>query len=77
MPRIFNRIITFHIQGEIYDKETTPESIIRNYNWNTKSDTNKIHIVGNHKDNRGAITKMIHLPKIHPWHKKDTELFLI
>lgn len=78
MPRIFNRVITFHVQGEIYDRETSPESIIKNYNWYARNnDDGNIHMVGSHKDARGRITKMIHLPKIHPWHKKDTELFLI
>ena len=78
MPRIFNRVITFHVQGEIYDHETSPENIIKNYNWNIRNDMDgKVHVIASHKDNRGRITKMIHLPKIHPWHKPDTELFLI
>ena len=77
MPRLFNRIITFHIQGEIYDNETSPESIIRNYNWNFKnSEDDKIHIVARHKDHRGRITKVIKLPKIHRMKKPDTEFFL-
>ena len=78
MPRIFNRVITFHVQGEIYDHETSPENIIKNYNWNITNDIDgKVHVVASHKDNRGRITKMTRLPKIHPWHKPDTELFLI
>lgn len=78
MPRVFNRIISFHVQGEIYDHETSPEQIIRNYNWNLKdSENGKIHIVASHKDNRGRITKMAHLPKIQKWNKPDTELFII
>jgi hypothetical protein len=79
MPRIFNRIITFHVQGEIYDRETKPEDIIKNYNWTFKdnSDDNHFFISAQHKDTRGRITKMTKLPKIHPWHKPDTEFFLI
>lgn len=77
MPRIFNRVITFHVQGEIYDHETTPESIIRNYNWSVRDNMNgKIQIVASHKDDRGRITKMIKLPKIHKWKTPDTEFFV-
>lgn len=77
MPRLFDRVITFHIQGEIYDRETTPESIIRNYNWSFKNNADgNIHIMAHHKDSRGRITKAIKLPKIHRWKKPDTEFFL-
>lgn len=78
MPRLFNRVLTFHVKGEIYDtKETTPESIIRNYNWSFRDNNDgSIHIVGHHKDNRGRISKMIKLPKIHKWKTPDTEFFL-
>lgn len=78
MPRLFNRVLTFHVQGEIYDtKATTPESIIRNYNWSFRDNNDgSIHIVGHHKDSRGRISKMIKLPKIHKWKTPDTEFFL-
>lgn len=78
MPRLFNRVMTFHIQGEIYDThDTTPESIIKNYDWSFRRNTdNSISLVGRHKDVRGKITKMIPLPKIHLWKKPDTEFFL-
>ena len=78
MPRIFNRVLTFHVQGEIYDsKATSAESIIRNYTWNFKNnDDGTISITGKHKDSRGRINKMIKLPKIHRWKTPDTEFFL-
>lgn len=78
MPRVFDRIITFHVKGEIYDaKDTTPESILRNYNWSFRDNTDgTISVVGRHKDNRGRITKMIKLPKIHKYKQPDTEFFL-
>ena len=77
MPRIFNRVITFHVQGEIYDKDTTPENIIKNYDWSFKHNTNgTITINGRHKDVRGRITKMIKLAKIHKWKTPDSEMFL-
>lgn len=77
MPRIFDRVITFHIQGEIYDdKVATSESIINNYVWEQKDVNGEIHLVGRHKDTRGRINKMVKLSKIHPWHKSDTDLFV-
>jgi hypothetical protein len=78
MPRLFNRVVTFHVQGEIYDRETTPESIINNYNWICKDnyDDNTLFISAQHKDSRGKITKLTKLPKIHKWKKPDTEFFL-
>jgi hypothetical protein len=78
MSRIFNRVITFRVEGEIYDaKETTPESIIKNYDWVFyHNDDGTITVTGRHKDKRGRINKMIHLPKIHKWKTPDTEFFL-
>lgn len=78
MPRIFNRIMTIHVEGEIYDtKDTTPESILRNYNWSFQHrDDGTIHLIGKHKDHRGTISKMTILPKVHKWKKPDTEFFL-
>lgn len=77
MPKIFDKVINFHIQGEIYDDDhTNPESIINNYTWTQKDIEGEIHIIGRHKDHRGRITNMVKLPKIHPWIKKDDELFV-
>lgn len=79
MPRIFNRVLTFHVQGEIYDNNTQPEDIIRNYTFNFKDyDDGKDHcyLMLDHKDRRGKITQMKRLPKIHRWKKPDTEFFL-
>lgn len=79
MPRLFNRIISFHIQGEIYDNSTSPEDIIKNYSFNFKDyNDGKDHsyMILEHKDTRGKITKMIKLPKIYKTKKPDTEFFL-
>jgi hypothetical protein len=79
MPRTFNRILTFHVQGEIYDNHTQAEDIIRNYNFNFKDyndGVDRAYLIMDHKDHRGRITKMARLPKIHRWKKPDTELFL-
>lgn len=78
MPRIFRRIVSLEIEGEIYDtKETTPESIIKNYNWSFRhNDDGTITITGRHHDHRGDITKISVLPRIHRAKKPDTEFFL-
>lgn len=79
MPRLFNRVLTFHVQGEIYDTSTSAESIIKNYNFAFKDyGDGKDHffLECSHKDNRGRITNMIKLPKIHKWKKPDTDFFL-
>lgn len=78
MPRIFNRVLSVHVQGEIYDaKETSPESIIKNYTWSFhNNDDGSFTIIGKHKDHRGRINKVTFLPKVHPWKKPDTEFFL-
>lgn len=79
MPRLFTRILTFKVEGEIYDTETKAEDILKNYDWRSFSSNydSDIHIMATHKDNRGRITKMTKLPKIHRYKKPDTELFLI
>lgn len=78
MPRIFNKVINLHIEGEIYDsKETSPESIIKNYIWSFRTnDDGTISLIGKHRDHRGKITKITVLPNIYRWKKPDTELFL-
>ena len=76
MPKIFDKVLSFHVQGEIYDdSKASPESIINNYNWIQKDVEGEIHIVGRHKDGRGRINKMVKLSKIHPWIKPKSELF--
>lgn len=80
MPRLFTRIVSFKIEGEIYDKETTPEDIIKNYNFAFKDyhdGRDHFFIEGDHKDNRGRISKIVRLPGIKKWNKPDTEFFII
>lgn len=79
MPRIFTRILTFKVEGEIYNHETRPEDIIKNYSWSFNDYSNgkdKFFIEATHQDTRGRITKMTKLPKVHRWKKPDTEFFL-
>jgi hypothetical protein len=76
MPKIFDNVLSFHVQGEIYnDKEASPESIINNYAWTQKDVEGEIHIIGRHKDTRGRINKMVKLSKVKPWIKPKSELF--
>lgn len=79
MSRIFNRVLSFRVEGEIYDtKETTPESIIKNYIWSFKynDEDGNIEVIGHHRDHRGRITKIVKLPKIDKWKTPDTEAFI-
>lgn len=79
MPKLFNRTITFKIEGEVYDQHTKPEDIIKNYIWSFDN-TIRPHgftLEAHHKDSRGLITKVIPLSKIGRWKKPDTEYFII
>lgn len=81
MPKIFNRLITFKVSGEIYDKDTKPEDIIKNYEWKIKHNKNdisdEISICANHHDKRGRITNIVKLPNIQRAKKPDTEYFIV
>lgn len=79
MPRLFSRILVFKVDGEIYDKSTKPESIIKNYTFAYKDyndGANHGFIECSHKDNRGRITKITRLPEIRKWKIPDTEFFM-
>lgn len=80
MPRTFTRIIRFKIEGEIYDTETKPEDIIKNYIWKVTNSNyhDHISITTEHKDHRGRITTIEKLPGIQkvPKHP-DSEYFMI
>lgn len=77
MPRIFNRVLTFHVEGEIYDNKTSAENIIKNYNWSFEDNMDgNIQIFGHHNDNRGRITKMTRLNKIDKWKIPDSKFFV-
>lgn len=74
MAKLFNRIIEFHVEGEIYDNETNPESILNNYNWSFEDNMDgNIQLFAHHKDKRGRITKINKLSKIKPWKKPDSK----
>ena len=80
MPRIFHRVISFDIEGEIYDMSTSPESIIKGYSWELHKSNNisdEILITAKHKDNRGRIVKLKKLAKIKKSSVSDTNYFLI
>jgi hypothetical protein len=80
MPRLFTRVLTFKVEGEIYDNETRAEDIIKNYNWNYKDygdGRDRFFIETSHNDLRGRILKVTRLPQIYKWKKPDTEFFII
>ena len=77
MPQIFDKVLTFHVQGEIYDDNNiSPESIISNYSWTQKDIEGEIHLIGRHKDKRGRINKMVKLSKVKPWIKPKSDMFV-
>lgn len=74
MSRLFNRVIEFRIEGEIYDTDTKPESILNNYKWSFEDNTDgNIQLFAHHKDFRGKINKVTKIGKIKPWKIPDTE----
>jgi hypothetical protein len=78
MPRLFNRIISFRVEGEIYDNTTTAEQIIKSYDWSFKHDGgNSIFCSASYDDNRGRITNMTRLNKIQKCKKSYTEYFIV
>lgn len=80
MPRVFNRLITFKVEGEIYDNSTKAEDILRNYEWSFKDyNDGKDHlfIEAYHNDHRGRIVKITKTPKIEKCRKPDTEYFVM
>jgi hypothetical protein len=80
MPKSFKRQLSFIVEGEIYDNETSPEAIIKNYDWHdiTSNYEDSIHIMADHNDHRGRITKMYRVSKIEKVPKSpDTNYFMI
>lgn len=80
MPKVFHRTLIFEIEGEIYDKDTKPEDIIKNYDFHFKDyndGKDKSFVVLEHKDIRGKITNISGRPKISKAKKPDSEYFLI
>jgi hypothetical protein len=81
MPRIFHRIISFEIEGELYDNSTKPEDIIKNYEWHFKgyqdNHEDKCFLEASHNDHRGRIIKLTRKSKITRTEKPDTEFFAV
>jgi len=80
MPRVFKRLLTFEIEGEIYDTNTKAEDIIKNYDFYFKDYDDggeKSFLALEHKDHRGKITRVSNRPKIQKTKKTDTEYFII
>lgn len=80
MPRLFKRILCFEAEGEIYDTETSPEEIIKNYDFHFRDfndGRDRSFILMEHKDHRGKIITMNSRPKISKAKKPDTEYFII
>lgn len=82
MPRVFHRVLSFDVEGEIYDSHTKAEDIIKNYEFCFKDygDTrgvDKCFVVLDHKDHRGKISQISSRPRISKAKKPDTEYMII
>jgi hypothetical protein len=81
MPKKFHRIISFEVEGEIYDYSTKPEDIINSYEWHFKgfhdNHEDKCFLEASHNDRRGRIISVIRKPKITRTEKPDTEFFVV
>lgn len=68
------------VEGEIYDDETTPEEIIKSYDWRFKGfhdhREDKCFLESYQNDHRGRIVNMVKKPKISKSNKDDSELFV-
>jgi len=80
MSKTFSRIISFTVEGEIYNDEITPEQIIRSYDWKFKGfhdhHEDKCFLESSHDDHRGRIINLTRLKEITKWKKPDKEYFL-
>jgi len=79
--RTFRRIISFEVEGEIYDHSTSAEEILENYNWSFKgyhdNHEDKCFLESSHDDRRGRITKVVRNNKISKTDRADTETFTV
>lgn len=65
MARLFEKVVSFKVEGDLYDKDVSPESIINGYLWNfVDHKDGSFSINGHHRDSRGVITKMTKLPGV-------------
>ncbi len=81
MPKVFHRTLSFDVEGEIYDSDTSPEDILKNYDFHFKDYDDRMgehcFLCLDHKDRRGRITRISNRPQINKSKKKDTEYFVI
>jgi hypothetical protein len=82
MPKTFTRILSFDVEGETYDEDTSPEDIIKCYSFHYKDygdyrGVDQCFVMLDHKDHRGKITKISSRPRISKAKKPDTEYLII
>jgi hypothetical protein len=63
MQKQFKRIISFEVEGELYDEHVKPEDIIKSYTWRFKGyhdehGEDKCFLEASHGHTRGMITKL-------------------
>ena len=65
MPKKFHKILSFEVEGELYDENITPEELIAHYIWrftNYNDGRDTSFLLADNKDGRGHIVKMTKLP---------------
>jgi hypothetical protein len=81
MSKTFHRIISFEVEGEIYDHSTSPEDILKSYDWHFKgfhdNHEDKCFLESSHDNSHGRITKVVRKNKIGKTDRADTETFTI
>ena len=77
MPRQFHRVLSFEIEGEIYDNSTKAEDIIRQYEWKVKDVNSGIVLIGHSNRHNGRIVNLTRIPKIFKSRKVDNEYFIV
>jgi len=79
--RTFKRIISFEVEGEIYDDSTPAKEVLESYNWRFKgfhdNHEDKCFLESSHDDRRGRITKVVRKNKISKTDRADTETFTV
>jgi hypothetical protein len=77
MPRLFHRIISFEIEGEIYDNSSKAEDIIQHYEWKVQHDDTNLVITASTKNKNGRIVNLTRIPKTFKSRKVDTNYYIV
>jgi hypothetical protein len=77
MPRLFHRIISFEVEGEIYDNSSRAEDIIKNYDWRVQHLNDNLVITAHSREKNGRIVNLTKIPKVFRSRKVDTNYYIV